>query len=397
MPSTTTYWYTKAYNRGPFNAYLDLNESGNLVYLGSYNANSSTYGTDDVRRQIGITWDVPYGVHKLKIVFQGTALQYGDVDGFSLGVTSYAGRNDDASAAIKYFDSSTWFLNGASGAYNSSITTSNTKKNFARFISSGNQIRYGYSIAPSRGRIAVTVDGADKGEIDQYASSLARQITYEYPIQYVNYGSGISRSTHIIHLFVPQTKSAASTDTNIDIDFIDSIDSNDLSVIRETQLMTNWCWASMTKSIGHYFTGIGYSQCQIVGAGKNTAPTCNNVTGWWFDVDTALSTLYNVHRRSSDSESITPLSYSKIQDQIKVAKSPIIVGWNINNNAQIWHMGLVYGYREYPLGPQMVKWMDPSPYAPFGGWEFDTYSQLVSHTYGSDTYNWIGSTYNFYR
>lgn len=193
-----SYFYSMAANRGHQTIYLD----------GSYLDRIDSRATE-TRRQIGKTWSMLEGDHTIEVVNDGDG--FFDLDSFAVNISTVGnGVYDDTHSQLRYFGNWTLFTN-ISGAYNNTITRSNDTQSLMRFTFIGNTITYCSSKGPDRGKVAVTIDGVYKGDLDLYSGNYLRQVCHP-PY------TGLGNNIHIINLMVTGGKNILSTNTYVDVD-----------------------------------------------------------------------------------------------------------------------------------------------------------------------------------
>lgn len=193
-----TWFYTAGYDRGSANIYLDN------VFKESINANMPQF----FRRQIGKTWTVFPGAHRIEVRLTGGG--YIDIDSFSVDIpTVGSGSYDDPDAQFRYIGGP-WNHAVANGAYNNTQSATNVAGSLFRFTFYGTSVQYVFSKAYNRGVAAVTIDNVDKGTIDMYDPGVVRQQSVTY--------SGLGVGTHIINVNVTGTRNNNSSDVYVDVD-----------------------------------------------------------------------------------------------------------------------------------------------------------------------------------
>jgi hypothetical protein len=194
--TTITRFFSMASNRSSEEIYIDN------VYKGTY----STYA-GEIRRQVGRTWSVSPGNHTIKVRALGGG--FTDVDAFAVDIATVgAGVYDNTHTQIRYFG--TWADSTYTpGTYGNSLKISNVAQSGFRFTFTGDEITYIYSMHANRGKAAITIDGVNKGYIDQYSSDLRRQIGKTF--------SGLGPGVHILNVVVTGTKNASSSDYYVDL------------------------------------------------------------------------------------------------------------------------------------------------------------------------------------
>ena len=90
------------------------------------------------------------------------------------------------------------------GTYNNSLKVTNTSGAGFRFTFTGDEITYIYSTHSNRGKATITIDGSNKGYIDQYSSDLRRQIGKTF--------SGLGAGVHVLTVTNSGTANGSSTD-----------------------------------------------------------------------------------------------------------------------------------------------------------------------------------------
>lgn len=206
--SSITVWYTAAYNRGIMQILL------NGTSIDVFNTN-----LPEIRRQVGKTYYTTSSTTPQII----TVRPYGgcvctiDVDAFSVNIASNGvGTYDDFGTLVSSRFFGSWTSStSTSGAFQSTLHWSDTPGSLVRFTFFGEQIQVVFSRGPNRGRALVTIDGKDKGTIDQYSSDSA--YPRQYTRTYKNLGSGI----HVINIVVSSNKHSSSTGTRVDLDAFD--------------------------------------------------------------------------------------------------------------------------------------------------------------------------------
>src|SRR5690606_22858782 len=165
--------------RGSYVVYIDGVQKG--VY--------SSYAAE-VRRQVGKTWSVSPGNHTMEVVANGGG--FADIDAFAVDIATVGdGVYDNNHSQIRYFGS--WADSSYTVAtYGNSLKNSNVAQSGFRFTFYGDEITYIYSTSNNRGKAAITIDGSDKGYIDQYSPDMRRQIGKTF--------SGLGPGVHILNV-----------------------------------------------------------------------------------------------------------------------------------------------------------------------------------------------------
>lgn len=270
-----TRFYSMAANRGSEAIYIDG------VFKGVYSSYAS-----ETRRQIGKTWDnLSAGNHTIEVRVNGGG--YSDIDAFAVDIaTVNTGAYDNTHSQVRYFGSwadSTYTV----GSYNNSLKISNTSESGFRFTFSGDEITYLYSMHSNRGKATVTIDGSNKGYIDQYSSDLRRQIGQTF--------SGLGSGVHVLTVTNSGTKNSSSTDYYIDLDGL--IVGNVYDSWLAIQYDTTWAH-SRNPSYPNYGTDEGCNDCtnylsQILKAGgipEIENFSINNYFYWYSDYSWASKT-----------------------------------------------------------------------------------------------------------
>lgn len=209
----TSYWfwfngnnvtrlYSKAFNRGNANIYIDG------VNVGNMNDNSGT-----TRWQVRRTWSVSNGQHFIEV--RKSAGNYVDVDGFIVNVGSVSnGTYDDTNSSPVNRIGSGWVLSCCwPNAYQNTLSWSNVAEDAFTATFTGSQVRYYFTKSTNRGIAHVTIDGVDYGSVDLYAPSPQFQQSVLY--------SGLGAGIHTIHITVSGQKNVSSSDYYIDVDRLD--------------------------------------------------------------------------------------------------------------------------------------------------------------------------------
>lgn len=198
--STITYFYSMAFNRGSQEVFIDGQSKG--VFSGY---------ASEVRRQVGQTWSLSNGSHTIRLRSLGGG-QYTDLDMFAVNIASVGnGVYDNPHSQLRKFG--TWSPSTYTmGTYGNSLDVSNTTQSGFRFTFTGDEVTYIYSMSGNRGKAAVTIDGSNKGIIDQYSSHPRRQIGVTY--------SGLGSGVHILNVVNTGSKNSLSSDYYIDVDAV---------------------------------------------------------------------------------------------------------------------------------------------------------------------------------
>lgn len=184
-----------AYNRGTESVYID----------GALKATYSAYAPE-VRRQIGRTWEVPYGQHTIEIRSDSNTSTGTDLDAFAVDISTFTYNTyDNTNSAIRYTGTS-WVNGLLPGAGRGTVSSSNTVVELARLTFQGEKLVIVYTKRPDRSNAVITIDGVNKGSVNMYAASDQKQ----YSLVYDSLGSGV----HIVNI----TNNAGGL--YIDIDYI---------------------------------------------------------------------------------------------------------------------------------------------------------------------------------
>jgi len=157
--TSITRFYTMAYNRGSEAIYID----------GAFKGVYSSYAPG-VRRQVARTWDnLSPGNHTIEVRVNGGG--YSDIDSFAVDIARVGtGTYDNTHSHARYFgnwSNSTYTV----GAYQNSLRVTNSDRSGFRFTFIGDEITYLYTVHSNRGKATVTIDGSNKGVIDQLFQS----------------------------------------------------------------------------------------------------------------------------------------------------------------------------------------------------------------------------------
>lgn len=264
--STITYFYTMASNRGSQEIIIDGQSKG---VFSSY--------ADEVRRQVGRSWNLSTGSHTIKLWSLGVG-QYTDLDMFSVNIASVGnGVYDNSHSQLRKFG--TWSPSSYTiGTYGNTRDTSNTTQSGFRFTFTGDEVTYIYSTSNNRGKAAVTIDGSNKGVIDQYSSDLRRQIGVTY--------SGIGSGVHILNVVNTGSKNSSSSDYYIDVDAV--IVGNVYNRTAAVNYADTWAHGR-NSNYPNYGTGCDCNDCtnflsQVLEAGgvpKIGIPSYDNQHYWY--------------------------------------------------------------------------------------------------------------------
>ena len=192
--------YTTASNRGNSRVYID----------GAQKTNAATDNTSNSRWQVARTWDTgSSGQHTIEVYNNGG---YIDADAFIVDIPTVTNGNfDNTHSQFKYIGNWT-HGSGWSTAYNGTLSWSKNTEDAVTFTFTGDNISYFFTKTWNRGKVAVTIDGVDKGLIDLYSFSSA----WKQVVTWSGLGSGV----HTIHLAVSGQKHPDSTDYYIDVDML---------------------------------------------------------------------------------------------------------------------------------------------------------------------------------
>jgi hypothetical protein len=203
--SRITWQFTKHGNRGWHDIYIDGNHMGAI----DSEDNSNTLW------RVQKTWDLTPGYHIIEVRGRGgdPVDDYSDLDAFILDINRQTGNHDDLSGYISYLGN--WTDNSicCPGAWNGTLTWSNTPNNAVVFTFVGDGIKYVFTKAYNRGKVKVTIDGNYIETIDLYAPTVSPNHLWQqekhYPLSY---------GTHTIHLNVTGAKHPAAADYYVDVD-----------------------------------------------------------------------------------------------------------------------------------------------------------------------------------
>lgn len=174
--SRITKFFSMAYNRGTETVYID----------GVLRSTYSSYAPE-VRRQIGQTWELPYGQHTIEIRSDANTSTSTDIDGFAVDIPTFGYNTyDNTDSAIRYTGSS-WVNGSLTGAGRGTISSSHIVGELTRLTFRGEKLVFVYTKRPDRSIGVVTIDGIDRGSINFYNSTDQKQ----YSTVYDNLGPGI--------------------------------------------------------------------------------------------------------------------------------------------------------------------------------------------------------------
>ncbi len=200
--SRVAYLYSTAYNRGAALVKID----GVVVDL-------LDAFTPDVRRQVGKVYNTPGGPHTITVVNHGGGANQRvimDLDAFVSDIMAFGPGtyNEDAVWVenrvmyypLGFFPAGSWSQIAEAHAYQGAYKLSPAARSGFRINFSGDSIVWWFPKRPDLGRLAVTLDGEDRGYFNPYAD------------QTDHYGfSGLGAGVHILTVTnLGQTTSAGS-------------------------------------------------------------------------------------------------------------------------------------------------------------------------------------------
>jgi hypothetical protein len=205
--SRITWQFTKHWNRGYQNIYIDGN------YMGTIDSEDESNTLWRVQK----TWDVTPGNHILEVWGHGGDPNddYSDLDAFILNINGQTGSHDNTSGAITYLGNWTHNNTCCPGAWNGTLSWSNTTNNAVTFTFVGDGILYVFTKAYNRGKVKVTLDDVYQETIDLYAPTQPQSQNHLWQ-RSVHYS--LPFGTHTIHLNVTGTKNPAAADYYVDVD-----------------------------------------------------------------------------------------------------------------------------------------------------------------------------------
>ncbi|HEU4327339.1 MAG TPA: RHS repeat-associated core domain-containing protein [Roseiflexaceae bacterium] len=229
--STISYLYSMGPDRGMVLVCLDgqpIDPSGGSSSFSAY--------APQYRRGILRTWSVTPGTHTVQVVAKGAdpahpiPTAYTDLDGFSVDVTKApAGAYDDNSLYVQFIDATSWTQgtawssgSGKVGATNGTLHWSDTADDFSRLTFQGTGVTFQYTKSPNRSLVAVTIDGVDRGVIDQYSATADVAASWISPtlapgihsIHLQVLGPNAGRTRVVVDGFVVVTNPPTATPTN---------------------------------------------------------------------------------------------------------------------------------------------------------------------------------------
>lgn len=217
--SSITKFFSMAYNRGTEYVYID----------GTLRSTYSSYAPE-VRRQIGQTWELPYGQHTIEIRSDTNTSTSTDIDAFSVDIPTFGyATYDNTSSAIRYSGSS-WINGQLSSAGKKTISSSNIDGEVARLTFRGDKLVVAYDRFSDRGLGTITIDGINGNYIDFYDPSRRPQTSRVY--------SGLGSGIHIATI----TNNAGGK--YIDVDYLTVTVDGYVQIFPRYQIGTNFSGAS---------------------------------------------------------------------------------------------------------------------------------------------------------
>lgn len=213
-PESTSigFMYSMAPNRGSFRVELDGQP---IDQINAY--------APETRRQVIKTWPVSThnNNHVITIyLLAGTPNGIIDFDAFIVNQDAAPGMStvDDADSLMRAIG--TWTRDtAATGAFNNTQTVSQTPGQVIRLTFTGPDVIVYFTRAYNRGIAVVTIDGVDRGPMDQYGAGVTRMASQRFYVP-----SGSNTHIHTITITVKGTTSCPTTSatcgTFIDVDAI---------------------------------------------------------------------------------------------------------------------------------------------------------------------------------
>ncbi|MCX6050871.1 MAG: hypothetical protein NT075_37765 [Chloroflexi bacterium] len=178
--SSITRLYTMAPNRGT----SIVKKNGTTVAYSNDYASTKRY-------QVARTWDAS-GATTMDII--NNCCNYTDVDAFLVDTPQVAtGTYDNYHYMIRYIGGS-WTHNSTTvpSAASGTLSWTNIAESAATFTFTGSRIDYYYTLAPNRGKAAITIDGVEKEIVNACNATKVWQQSKSY--------TGLGAGTHTFHV-----------------------------------------------------------------------------------------------------------------------------------------------------------------------------------------------------